>query len=120
MTALAATHLEMLLSWCDSYTSKSWKSGSLSSLRLLSCGGSPIPSKLIERLLTRAPDISYFTDYGMTEAGGRMCTSLLTPVEAHIAAGLPSRERANLLNPAGRITNRNIEVLVAKITSSET
>jgi acyl transferase domain-containing protein/acyl-CoA synthetase (AMP-forming)/AMP-acid ligase II/acyl carrier protein len=120
MTALAATHLEMLLSWCDSYTSKSWKLGSLSSLRLLSCGGSPIPSKLIERLLTRAPDISYFTDYGMTEAGGRMCTSLLTPVEAHIAAGLPSRERANLLNPAGRITNRNIEVLVAKITSSET
>ena len=119
-TALAATHLAILISWCDSYTTNSSKIGSLSSLRLLSCGGSPIPPKLIECLLTRAPGVSYFTDYGMTEAGGRVCTSLLTPIEKDIAAIMPASERANLSRPAGRITNDNIEVLVAKISSPET
>ena len=53
----------------------------LDSLRLVSCGGSSVTPELVRALWAAAPRATYFTDYGMTEAGGRVCSTLVLPSE---------------------------------------
>jgi non-ribosomal peptide synthetase component F len=69
----------------------------LASLRLVSCGGSSVTPGLVRKLWAAAPRATYFTDYGVTEAGGWVCSSLMLPSEEAVAARLPVDDRARLL-----------------------
>ena len=60
----------------------------LVSLRLVSCGGSSVTLELVRALWAAAPRATYFTDYGMTEAGGRVCSTLVLPSEDEALAAL--------------------------------
>ena len=48
----------------------------LSSIRLLSCGGSSLAPDVIETAVTSL-NCDFFMDYGMTECSGHICISLL-------------------------------------------
>ena len=71
--------------------------------------------------LAARPDASFFVDYGMTEMGGRVCTSLLRPFEEAIARSTSVEDRAELVARAGRVAaddDAAIEVLVARRTET--
>ena len=48
-------------------------------LRMLSVGGSAVPVDLVASLKYQCPQCTYFTDYGATEACGKICTTLGAP-----------------------------------------
>jgi len=56
--------------------------GALGSLRLVCCGGSTVAPALIQALWAAAPRATYFSNYGMTEAGGMVCSSMVQASEA--------------------------------------
>ena len=72
LTALTSTHLRMLVS--DPAFAVSAKH-----LRMLSVGGSAVPVDLVASLKYQCPQCTYFTDYGATEACGKICTTLGAP-----------------------------------------
>ena len=67
--ALTRTHLQILLH--EPSFAQAGKS-----LRMVSVGGSIIPASLVQRLQHACPTCTYFTDYGCTEACGKIATSL--------------------------------------------
>lgn len=69
---------------------------SLGSLRTIMTGGAPVPSALLKRLLTVAPDVRLLTGYGLTEA-----TALVTLTQVRLGDnGAMERERT-----IGRVLN---------------
>lgn len=91
----------------------------LSSMRLLSCGGSPQTPTVVTRVIA-AFACEFFVSYGMTECCGKISMSLLEPsvvaaaavaAEASLAAALPhpwpssaatADELMPLINTSGR------------------
>lgn len=69
LTALTPTHLAMML------RQPSFKHAA-SSLRAISVGGSIVSDQLVQSFQDACPSCVYFTDYGSTEACGKICTSL--------------------------------------------
>ncbi len=67
--ALTRTHLQILLHE-PSFAQAAHK------LRIISVGGSIIPAELVQRFQNACPTCIYFTDYGCTEACGKIATSL--------------------------------------------
>lgn len=67
--ALTRTHLQLLLHE-PSFAQAAHK------LRIISVGGSIIPAELVQRFQNACPTCTYFTDYGCTEACGKIATSL--------------------------------------------
>ena len=115
VTAMAATQLAILLEHVKSVDHEPSKQhlGSLRTLRLVSCGGSSLAPALIQSLYAAAPGVTYFTDYGMTEACGRICTTLMLPSEEAIMRQMPEADRARVLARAGRAAP-GVEVLVVR------
>jgi 3-oxoacyl-(acyl-carrier-protein) synthase len=117
VTAMAAAQLAILLEHHTGAVAASAKGkhplGGLGTLRLVSCGGSSLAPELIQALRAAAPRATYFTDYGMTEAGGRVCTTLLLPSEEAIMSRMSGGDRARLLARAGRAAP-GVEVLVVR------
>ena len=105
VTAMAAAQLAIILEH------EQLHKHSLRTLRLVSCGGSSLSPELIQSLWAAAPAVTYFTDYGMTEAGGRVCTTLVLPSEEAIMRRMPASDRAKLLSRAGRAVP-GVEILV--------
>jgi long-chain acyl-CoA synthetase len=64
----------------------------LASMRFLSYGASPMPTALLERLLTDLPGVDLYQGYGMTESSGLL--TVLGPAE--------HRQGGELLRSAGR------------------
>ena len=122
VTAFAAAQLAAVLEVAaSSATSASPSLFSLASLRLVSAGGSDVSPTLVREFLAARPDASFFVDYGMTEMGGRVCTSLLRPFEEAIARSTSVEDRAELVARAGRVAaddDAAIEVLVARRTET--
>ena len=123
VTAFAATQLTCLLDYfqCakinDTLHSAAHSGLSpLRSLRLVSCGGSVVSPEIIHSFLTLFPWATYFTDYGMTEAGGRICTSLLRPVERNLTCSITSAEMVRLVSCTGRMVG-NTDVIVARFVT---
>ena len=84
----------------------------LSSIRLLSCGGSSLAPDVIDRA-TKELNCRFFMDYGMTECSGHICISLLGgaasqgPAEEAAAEypalqGLAPQQRLELNSMSGR------------------
>ncbi|VWX54137.1 class I adenylate-forming enzyme family protein [Novosphingobium sp. 9U] len=57
------------------------RTASLQSLRLIMTGGAPVPSALLKRILSAAPDVEVLTGYGLTEA-----TALVTLTQVRLDA----------------------------------
>ncbi len=74
----------------------------LASLRMLSCGGSPVPADTIRRFRSAAPsDCIYFTSYGMTETCGKISMTLLPPMKR--SRDTPDQDQTEtILNTSGR------------------
>ena len=70
-THVAATMLQMLI------TNPERPRADLASLRLISCGGSALPSVLVEEAFS-AFGPRFFTSYGMTECSGKISVSRLS------------------------------------------
>jgi len=117
VTAMATAQLAILL---DHYRGDALASATkvkathaLGTLRLVSCGGSSLAPELIQSLWAAAPRAAYFTDYGMTEACGRVCTTLVLPLEDAVMSHMTGADRARLLVRAGRAVP-GVEVLVVR------
>ena len=85
-TVMVPTMIQMLLDHPDFTPER------LASMQLLTYGASPMPTPLLERLLTLFPDLEIYQGYGMTENCGLL--TCLGP-EEHRAGG-------ELLHSAGR------------------
>ena len=70
----------------------------LSSIRILSCGGSSLAPDVIETAI-RELGCVFFMDYGMTECSGHICISLLSEQELR---DLPEEECVRLSSCSGR------------------
>jgi len=70
MMCCTSTHLAMLMSDVHKFTRCA------ANMRLISCGGSTAPANVVEKLRMACPRVRFFSDYGCTEAGGKMCTTL--------------------------------------------
>jgi long-chain acyl-CoA synthetase len=77
-TVMVPTMIGMLLNHPD------FKPESLSSMRLLTYGASPMPAALLDRLLSAFPELDVFQGYGMTESSAVL--TALGPKE-HRAGG---------------------------------
>ncbi|GGZ38881.1 acyl-CoA synthetase [Streptomyces poonensis] len=64
-----------------------WAAADLSSLRMLSCGGAPVPTPLIETYLARG--LTFLQGYGTTEALGVLFLDGETSVSKAGSAGVP-------------------------------
>jgi len=92
VTNLASTMVTLLLS------NPALRSADLSSLRLLSCGGSPLPPANVAAA-TAVFGCRFFVSYGMTECCGKIALSL--PRQQGEAA-LPPAEQLALICTSGR------------------
>ena len=108
-TAMTAMQLALLLDHLGGNS----PADDIRTLRLVSCGGSEIDPELVAMFLAIAPSTVYFTDYGMTEAGGRVCVSLTSLSEEAILCALPARIQASFVSRAGRAAT-GVEVIVAR------
>ncbi len=86
MTVMVPTMVAMLLDHPD------FRPERLASLRVLTYGASPMPTALLERLLSLLPDLDVYQGYGMTENCGIL--TALTPDD--------HRRGGDLLRSAGR------------------
>ena len=68
----------------------------LSSMRILSCGGSSLAPSVIATAIAEL-GCTFFMDYGMTECSGHICVSLLREGER----ALPEAERLALNSMSG-------------------
>ena len=69
-TALTPTHVRLLL------RERCFREAA-THLRMLSVGGATVSTELIDNLMSHCPpDCTYFTDYGCTEACGKVCTTI--------------------------------------------
>ena len=91
MTNLASTMVTLLAS-CPALAATD-----VSRLRLLSCGGSPLPPATVAAAIA-AFGCEFFVSYGMTECCGKIAMSLL-PADA---AALPPAEQLALICTSGR------------------
>ncbi len=92
MTNLASTMVTLLLS------NPALRGADLSSLRLLSCGGSPLPPANIVAAIA-AFGCCFFVSYGMTECCGKIALSL---PRQQGEASLPAAEQLALICTSGR------------------
>ena len=90
-THVAATMLQMLI------TNPERPCANLASLRLISCGGSALPSVLVEQAFS-AFGPRFFTSYGMTECSGKISLSRLSQNELR----LPMPDQVRLVGSQGR------------------
>ena len=65
----------------------------LSSLKILSCGGSALALSVTTAVTRELPGCRFFMDYGMTECSGHICISLLSEQELR---DLPEEECVRL------------------------
>ncbi len=86
MTVMVPTMIGMLVNHPD------FKPGRLASLEVLTYGASPMPTSLLEQLLSMFPDLDIYQGYGMTE-----CSAVLTSL-----APDDHRRGGDLLRSAGR------------------
>ena len=91
VTNLASTMVTLLLS------NPALRAADLSSLRLLSCGGSPLPPANVTAA-TAAFGCRFFVSYGMTETCGKIAVSL----PRRGGASLPPAEQLELTCTSGR------------------
>ena len=96
VTNLASTMVTLLLS------NPALGRADLSSLRLLSCGGSPLPPAAVAAALA-AFGCRFFMSYGMTECCGKIAVSLPRAEEA----ALPPAEQLALIRTSGRCCQNN-------------
>ena len=82
----------------------------LSSIRMLSCGGSSLAPDIIEAAV-RELECVFFMDYGMTECSGHICISLLSPE----LQALPLEQRLQLNSMSG-LPFRGMDVRVVDPT----
>ncbi|MEJ7584352.1 MAG: AMP-binding protein, partial [Acidimicrobiales bacterium] len=86
MTVMVPTMVAMMLAHPD------FRPERVASLRVLTYGASPMPTALLEQLLSLLPDLDVFQGYGMTENCGLL--TALTPAD--------HRSGGELLRSAGR------------------
>lgn len=89
----------------------------LSSLRLLSCGGSPQSASIIARAIADF-GCEFFVSYGMTECCGKISMSILPhswPQQLEAAAGTEERE-AVLQHLLGLVCTSGRPFLLMKVT----
>ena len=102
-THVAATMLQMLL------TNPLRPTLDLSALRMISCGGSALPTALVAQAF-EAFGAAFFTSYGMTECCGKISVSRLGPSEL----GLPHAEQLRLVGSQGKpFTGMEVRVTAA-------
>lgn len=90
ITALTPTHVRLLL------RERGFREAA-AHLRMLSVGGATVSTELIENLMSHCPPgCTYFTDYGCTEACGKVCTT----IDSSICQRTPhDRARAGIAMP---------------------
>lgn len=90
ITALTPTHVRLLL------RERGFREAA-ARLRMLSVGGATVSTELIENLMSHCPPrCTYFTDYGCTEACGKVCTT----IDSSICQRSPhDRARAGIAMP---------------------
>ena len=91
VTNMASTMVTMIVS------NPMLPSTDVSSLRLVSCGGSPLPPATVVAAIA-AFRCQFFVSYGMTECCGKIAMSLL-PEGGHV---LPAEEQLALICTSGR------------------
>jgi hypothetical protein len=101
-THVAATMLQMLI------TNPQRAALDLSRVRLLSCGGSALPTALVAQAFA-CFGAAFFTSYGMTECCGKISVSRLTREKLL----LPLEEQLRLVGSQGR-TFPTVELCIAK------
>ena len=108
-TALAPTSLRLLLAVLNSDGGGRGGGGPLSPssirLRMLSTGGQALSAEFVRAFTEAFPACAFYGDYGMTEAGGKLCVTLFGvphgPMEPRYAALTPA-DRLGLLCATGR------------------
>ncbi|XRA96306.1 AMP-binding enzyme [Pycnococcus provasolii] len=90
-TALAPTSLRLML---DAISMS--EENHLHHLRLLSTGGQALDATVVKSFARILPWCTFFSDYGMTEAGGKLCVTLIDELQ------LSADARMKLLCTSGR------------------
>ena len=66
----------------------------LPSLRLVSTGGQLLSAGVVRRFNRGFPHVTFFNDYGMTEAGGKLCVTLFGPPGRGVEGPMETRYEA--------------------------